>query len=137
MLGKEKPKTRRKSKGISPRLAAAMIDHTRTKAVTLCLTRHGPLYARAVIPDYAKADFERKDYSAWYVGHLDVDCLTQEHMQSHVRDFFREGGFLDGPDGLEDFMLFLEKKGYVVLHSAYEPGVIVLDTTPAKSGPTG
>lgn len=45
--------------------AAAIADHGRSKAIELYLTKHGPLYMRAVVPDYAKADFERNNYSAW------------------------------------------------------------------------
>lgn len=48
-------------------------------------------------------------------------------MDLYLNDFKATGGFLC-PDGLNDFVLFLEKKGYIVLHSADEPGVIVIST---------
>lgn len=87
------------------------------------LSRHGPIYVRAIVPDYAKREFDRGDYSAWYIGHTDPRMLDQGHIAYFVEEF--KGNLREG---LECFMTFLESRGYLVWHSANENGVIIVKT---------
>lgn len=110
-----------RKRAMPPRTAAAMIDHVRTKSIRLCLKKHGPIYVRAVVPEYARKDFELQDYSAWYISHVDPKFVEFENVDRYLNEY-------DGCDvTLEGFMSFLESKGYIVFNSAHEDGVIVLD----------
>lgn len=100
-----------------------MIDHAEGKCLQLALDKYGPLYVRAVVPRYAKKHFDDGLYGAWYLAHKNEEYLEQEQVESYVSEF---GEPLGGPDGLSGFMEFLETKGYIVLHSIGEEGVILV-----------
>ena len=95
------------------------------------LQRAGNLYVRAMKPRYASND---PSYSAWYVGHLDENMLTQEKLQSMFNQWW-----VTHPDEraevevMDNFADFLEKdiEGYIVLSSAditdTDRGDVVID----------
>lgn len=102
-------------------VAAAMIDHARTKVITLTHDKYGPIYVRALVPRYAQKDWEQGRYSAFYIGHLDHFYLEQEQVESYVSEF---GGDQSHPDWTNDFHDFLGTKGYILFHSSNEDGAI-------------
>lgn len=95
-----------------------------TEAICQCLEKHGPLYVRAVVPSLGKDD---PDYTPWFLAHVDSDQLSDDAVQSHLREFEK---LFDGDDpyadGLGDFFEYLAGKGYVTLHSANHHGIIRL-----------
>lgn len=107
--------------GVTLQLAQALLKHARTKCIQCHINAHGPLYVRAVVPNYARCDFELGRYSAWYVGHVEEEYLDDEQINSYVEEF--DG---DLHHGLEEFMSFLEGKGYIVLNSGGGEGFTIL-----------
>lgn len=92
------------------------------------LKEYGPLYVVAVVPDYARRDFEMDQYGAWYMAHTDVAQLDDEVLNGHFGSFKEECPDFDPVELMESFMAWLEDKvGYVVLHTAGD-GVVVIDT---------
>lgn len=92
------------------------------------LTQHGPLYAIAVVPDYARHDFELDVYGAWYVAHADSAQLDDEVLNRHFQSFRQEQPDVDAAELMESFMAWLEEEAcYVVLHTAGD-GVVVIET---------
>ena len=92
------------------------------------LQQHGPLYVAAVVPDYARHDFELDQYGAWYVAHTDLAQLDDDVVNRHLQSFLQECPDVASADLMERFMAWLEgQAGYIVLHTAGE-GVVMLET---------
>ena len=97
----------------------------RTQRIRGYLRRYGPLYARAIVPDYALHDWELGNYGAWYVADCDPNRLEEEVIQEYADAFVQENGQPDPCDGLSTFAEYLESLGYVILHTWHE-GVVVI-----------
>jgi hypothetical protein len=102
-------------------------EATRLHHVKHTLKVDGPLYVKAMIPDYAREDFMTDNYSAWYVGHLDASKLEPEVIQTHFAGFQIKHPGTEQVELLWAFATYLEHRGYVMLHSWTE-GIIVLQT---------
>jgi hypothetical protein len=106
--------------------------------MTTTSTRAGaaPLYAIAIVPDYAERDFRRQEYGAWYIGHPAEAALAPECLQA----LYAAGcaaGVID-PETAEcmaAFAAYLETQGYVVWQTAAEGYVVI--TTAATMTPAG
>lgn len=57
-----------KSKPRAPVRATAHSLEVRTQRIRSYLRRNGPLYARALVPDYAQHDWGLGNYGAWYLA---------------------------------------------------------------------
>lgn len=87
------------------------------------------LYVRAVVPRYALLDFQRSQYSAWYLGH-ESDTMLESDSLTLLHDRYQElhGGEDDVADGLGDFLDWLEAMhGYTVFYTGGEDGVAIID----------
>jgi len=100
-----------------------------TKALRDTLTKYGPLYVRAVVPNWGTSAFHKGEYSAWYVGHFDPTYLDDEQIESYVSECFDDDAGRNAPEAAENFFAFLETKGYVVFNSGPE-GVCTVEIDP-------
>ena len=92
-----------------------------------------PLYATALVPDYAAQDFRRQAYGAWYVGHPDAAQLEPERLQALFAAGCA-GGVIDpaSEERMAAFAVYLETQGYTIWQTAGE-GYVVIPTGAAGS----
>lgn len=103
------------------------------KAVRDCMAKYGPVYVRAVVPNWGKRAFDRGQYSAWYVGHFDPSYLDDEQIESYVSECFDSEEAKKLPEAAAVFFAFLERKGYIVFNSGPE-GVCTVNIDPDSEG---
>src|SRR5687767_10996218 len=83
----------------------------RTEALRTALGANGPVYVRALVPDYAAKDWQRGNYGAWYVGHVLSEALEDEEFDKTWKAFQRKRRSEDDDrEAMDLFADFLEEK---------------------------
>src|SRR5437868_5136060 len=90
------------------------------KAIRQALEKCGPLFVAALYPCDVIDSGNDDEYTPWFIGHLDpvkLEPLEVEHkIWPEFLNHFK--GKVEPVDAMEVFCDFLEKRGYIVLHSA-------------------
>lgn len=111
---------------VSKNKNAARTAAARVQALCNALQAHGPVYVRALVPDYAARDWQLGNYGAWYVGHVVSQALEDEAFDKVWKAFQQIlRGKDDDREVMDIFADFLQEKGYLVFGTMQDGTFIV------------